>query len=191
MKKITLRTIDWTIIVLNIFCVIMPLFFIVLIANEIHNSSIQTVFIITSLSILGIFNFILIKKKSYLVDVYLYDEKIEIKRDDLLIYSSNYNDIISYNHYFFINKRGGYILRLRSKSSSYCSLMTWTNFERAVDSDYENYNYVKKELSLKAPNKKIMESMDYLLKLISISPYIALILALIALIGIIIYITSI
>ena len=191
MKKITIRTIDWSVLVLNIFCVIIPLFFVVLITYSIHNTTIQTVFIISSISILGGLNYLLIKKKSYLVDFIFNIDNIKIYKNDDLIFSCNYDEIINYNQYYFINKRGGYILRLKSKSESYCALLTWMNFDKANQSDYEVYDYFKNEFDIKLPFKKKMGNVDYLLKLVSISPYIALILALITLIGIFIYITSI
>ena len=80
--------------------------------------------------------------------IILTEEEIEILDKDKVVYSSKYTDIENYNTYYFINKKGGYVLRFSGGSNFFCSLLTWTEFTKASDIDYENYDVVVELLSL-------------------------------------------
>ncbi|WEK69733.1 MAG: hypothetical protein P0Y62_18195 [Candidatus Chryseobacterium colombiense] len=188
MKKITVRKVDWRIFIVNLITVVVPLYFIVSYAYTIQNTTMQTVFIICALSIVGGINFLIVKSGTYLIDIILKDNEIEILAKDKVIYSSNYLDIQNYNTYNFINKKGGYIVRLKNANQSFCSLLTWIEFTKASPADQENYNIIKDTLHTKLPNKKKMTGKDYLLKIFSAMPYIFLAIAVLSLIGIFIYI---
>lgn len=187
MKKITVRKVDWRIFIINLIAVVIPLYFIVSYAYKLQNTTIQTVFIIGSLSILGGVNFLIVKSGTYLIDIILKDDEIEILNKDKLIYNSKYADIHSYNIYHFINKKGGYIIRINDNNRSFCSLLTWLEFSRVTDSDRKNYNIIKDTLRTKIPDKKKIERKDYILKIFSVMPYIFLGIAVLTLIGIFIY----
>jgi hypothetical protein len=187
MKKITVRKVDWRIFIINLITVVIPLYFIVSYAYTIQNTTIQTVFIIGTLSIVGGINFLIVKSGTYLIDIILKDDEIEIVNKDKTIYRSKYADIDNYNTYYFINKKGGYILRLNDKTKSFCSLLTWMEFNKVTDTDHENYNLIKDTLNIKIPNKKKITGKDYLLKIFSAMPYIFLAIAVLGLIGIFIY----
>ncbi|WP_435523818.1 hypothetical protein [Chryseobacterium indoltheticum] len=136
-KTLTVRKVDWKIFFINLVTVCIPLYFIVLLGSEIHDSTIQTFFIIASLSVLGLINFMIVKKGSKIVKIFIDDSVIEIKENDKIIYSAKYSDITNYNVYNFINKRGGYVVRLKDEKSSFCSLLTWNNFSKANETDYQ------------------------------------------------------
>lgn len=79
-KTLTVRKVDWKIFLINLVTVCIPLYFIVLLGSEIHDSTIQTFFIIASLSILGLINFMIVKKGSKIVKIFIDDSAIELKR---------------------------------------------------------------------------------------------------------------
>ena len=188
MKKITVRKVDWRIFIVNLITVVVPLYFIVSYAYTIQNTTMQTVFIICALSIVGGINFLIVKSGTYLIDIIIKDDEIEILTKDKLIYRSKYADIQNYNTYYFINKKGGYIVRLNSANQSFCSLLTWIEFSKVSPADQENYDIIKDTLNAKLPGKKKMTGKDYLIKIFSAVPYIFLAIAALSLIGIFIYI---
>lgn len=187
MKKITVRKVDWRIFIINLITVVVPLYFIVSYAYKIQNTTTQTVFIICALSIVGGINFLIVKSGTYLIDIILKDDEIEILNKDQVIYSSKYLNIQNYNTYYFINKKGGYILRINDNTNSFCSLLTWIEFSKATDADQENYKTIKDTLQTKIPDKKKITGKDYLLKIFSAMPYIFLGIAVLSLIGIFVY----
>ncbi|MGB3066801.1 hypothetical protein [Sphingobacterium thalpophilum] len=187
MKRITVRKVDWRIFVINLIAVMVPLYFIVSYAYTIQNTTMQTAFIICALSIVGGINFLIVKSGTDLIDIILKDDEIQILTGDKEIYRSKYTDIKSYNTYYFINKRGGYIVRLNDKTQSFCSLLTWVDFGKATAADWEDYNIIKDTLNTKFPDKKKMTGVDYLLKILSATPYVFLGIAVLCLIGIFTY----
>ncbi|WP_131667039.1 hypothetical protein [Chryseobacterium taiwanense] len=187
MKKITVRKVDWRIFIINLVASVIPLYFIASYAYKLQNTTIQTVFIIGCLSIVGGINFLIVKSGTYLIDIILKDDEIEIFNKDKVVYNSKYADIHSYNIYHFINKRGGYILRINNKKQSFCSLLTWAEFSIVTDSDRKNYTIIKDTLNAKIPDKKKINGKDYILKIFSAMPYIFLGIAVLILIGIFIY----
>ncbi|WP_404985207.1 hypothetical protein ACI513_18350 [Chryseobacterium sp. M5] len=190
-KTLTVRKVDWKIFLINLVTVCIPLYFIVLLGSEIHDSTIQTFFIIASLSILGLINFMIVKKGSKIVKIFIDDSAIEIKENDKIIYSAKYSDIINYNVYNFINKRGGYVVRLKDKKSSFCSLLTWNSFSKANETDYQYKEEIINTLQTNLRDKKKTTFTDYAVKLFSALPYIMLVIAVVMLIGIFIYLSSI
>ncbi|MCW8313366.1 hypothetical protein K7A41_19220 [Sphingobacterium sp. InxBP1] len=133
---------------------------------------IQTVFIICALSIVGGINFLIVKSGTHLIDIILKDDEIQILTGDKEIYRSKYADIKSYNTYYFINKRGGYIVRLNDRTQSFCSLLTWVDFGKITAADWKDYNTIKDTFSTKFPDKKKMTGVYYLLKILSATPYV-------------------
>lgn len=190
-KTLTVRKVDWKIFLINLVTVCIPLYFIVLLGSEIHDSTIQTFFIIASLSILGLINFMIVKKGSKIVKIFIDDSAIEIKENNKIIYSAKYSDIINYNVYNFINKRGGYVVRLKDKKSSFCSLLTWNSFSKANETDYQYKEEIINTLQTNLRDKKKTTFTDYAVKLFSALPYIMLVIAVVMLIGIFIYLSSI
>lgn len=190
-KTLTVRKVDWKIFLINLVTVCIPLYFIVLLGSEIHDSTIQTFFIIASLSVLGLINFMIVKKGSKIVKIFIDDSAIEIKENDKIIYSAKYSDIINYNVYNFINKRGGYVVRLKDKKSSFCSLLTWNSFSKANETDYQYKEEIINTLQTNLRDKKKTTFTDYAVKLFSALPYIMLVIAVVMLIGIFIYLSSI
>lgn len=190
-KTLTVRKVDWKIFLINLMTVCIPLYFIVLLGSEIHDSTIQTFFIIASLSILGLINFMIVKKGSKIVKIFIDDSAIEIKENDKIIYSAKYSDIINYNIYNFINKRGGYVVRLKDKKNSFCSLLTWNSFSKANETDYQYKEEIINTLQTNLRDKKKTTFTDYAVKLFSALPYIMLVIAVVMLIGIFIYLSSI
>ncbi|MCD0455056.1 hypothetical protein LPB85_06295 [Chryseobacterium sp. LC2016-27] len=190
-KTLTVRKVDWKIFLINLVTVCIPLYFIVLLGSEIHDSTIQTFFIIASLSVLGLINFMIVKKGSKIVKIFIDDSAIEIKENDNIIYSAKYSDIINYNVYNFINKRGGYVVRLKDKKSSFCSLLTWNSFSKANEIDYQYKEEIINTLQTNLRDKKKTTFTDYAVKLFSALPYIMLVIAVVMLIGIFIYLSSI
>ncbi|MBD3905579.1 hypothetical protein NAL32_21885 [Chryseobacterium sp. Ch-15] len=190
-KTLTVRKVDWKIFLINLVTVCIPLYFIVLLGSEIHDSTIQTFFIIASLSVLGLINFMIVKKGSKIVKIFIDDSAIEIKENDKIIYSAKYSDITNYNVYNFINKRGGYVVRLKDKKSSFCSLLTWNSFSKANETDYQYKEEIINTLQINLSNKKKTTFTDYAVKLFSALPYIMLVIAVVMLIGILIYLSSI
>ncbi|REC39869.1 hypothetical protein [Chryseobacterium sp. 5_R23647] len=190
-KTLTVRKVDWKIFLINLMTVCIPLYFIVLLGSEIHDSTIQTFFIIASLSILGLINFMIVKKGSKIVKIFIDDSAIEIKENDKIIYSAKYSDIINYNVYNFINKRGGYVVRLKDKKNSFCSLLTWNSFSKANETDYQYKEEIINTLQTNLRDKKKTTFTDYAVKLFSALPYIMLVIAVVMLIGIFIYLSSI
>ncbi len=191
MKKITVRKVDWRIFIINVITVVIPLYFIVSFAYKLQNTTVQTVFIISSLSILGGINFFIVKSGTYLIDIILKEDEIEIINGEKVIYTSKYEDIHNYNIYHFINKRGGYIVRISGKTKSFCSLLTWIEFNKITDVDFDNYNIITDTLQTKLSDKKKIKGKDYILKIFSVMPYIFLGIAILFLIGIFIYLISI
>ncbi|PQA96922.1 hypothetical protein B0A69_02330 [Chryseobacterium shigense] len=187
MKKVTVRKVDWKVFIFNIVAVAIPLYFIVLFAYEINDTTMQTVFIICSLSLLGFVNFIIVKKGTELVEVILKDDEMEIVDGKKTIYSSKYSQILNYNIYYFINKRGGYILRIKDKTRTFCSLITWINLSKAEDIDYQNREVILETLNNHLLGKKKITRCDYFLKILSIFPYIMLVFALLLLLGMFLY----
>lgn len=190
-KTLTVRKVDWKIFLINLMTVCIPLYFIVLLGSEIHDSTIQTFFIIASLSVLGLINFMIVKKGSKIVKIFIDDSAIEIKENDKIIYSAKYSDIINYNVYNFINKRGGYVVRLKDKKNSFCSLLTWNSFSKANETDYQYKEEIINTLQTNLRDKKKTTFTDYAVKLFSALPYIMLVIAVVMLIGIFIYLSSI
>lgn len=190
-KTLTVRKVDWKIFLINLVTVCIPLYFIVLLGSEIHDSTIQTFFIIASLSVLGLINFMIVKKGSKIVKIFIDDSAIEIKENDKIIYSAKYSDIINYNVYNFINKRGGYVVRLKDKKNSFCSLLTWNSFSKANETDYQYKEEIINTLQTNLRDKKKTTFTDYAVKLFSALPYIMLVIAVVMLIGIFIYLSSI
>ncbi|WP_159479900.1 hypothetical protein [Chryseobacterium sp. 18068] len=190
-KTLTVRKVDWKIFLINLMTVCIPLYFIVLLGSEVHDSTIQTFFIIASLSILGLINFMIVKKGSKIVKIFIDDSAIEIKENDKIIYSAKYSDIINYNVYNFINKRGGYVVRLKDKKNSFCSLLTWNSFSKANETDYQYKEEIINTLQTNLRDKKKTTFTDYAVKLFSALPYIMLVIAVVMLIGIFIYLSSI
>ena len=188
MTQITFRKVDWRIFIINLITVAVPLYFIVSYAYKIQNTTTQTVFIVCALSVLGGINFLIVKSGTYLIHIILKEDKIEILSKRKIIYTSRYTDIENYNTYYFINKKGGFILRFNDKLNSFCSLLTWTEFSRTSDIDSKNYNIIRSTLDAKIPGKKKITGKDYLIKVFSSMPYIFLAIAILALIGVFIYI---
>jgi len=191
MRKITVRKVDWRIFIINLIAVVIPLYFIVSYTYKLQNTTIQTVFIIGCLSILGGINFLIIKSGTYLIDINLKDNEIEILSKAKVIYNSKYEDIHNYNIYYFINKKGGYILRISSKTKSFCALLTWLEFDKINDIDRQSYNIIKDTLKTEIIDKKKIKGIDYILKIFSAMPYIFLGIAALFLVGIFIYLISI
>lgn len=187
MRKVTVRKVDWKVFIVNVLTVAIPLYFIVLFAYEINDTTMQTIFIICSLSLLGLLNFIIVKKGTELVEVIMKDDEIEIVDSKKTIYSSKYSQILNYNIYYFINKRGGYIVRIKDKNRTFCSLITWINFNKAGDNDYQNKEIIVEMLNNHLLGKKKMTGYDYFLKILSMLPYILLVFALLLLIGMFVY----
>ena len=190
-KTLTVRKVDWKIFLINLVTVCIPLYCIVLLGSKIHESTIQTFFIISSLSVLGLINFMIVKKGSRIVEILMNDSAIEIKENNKTIYSAKYSDIINYNVYNFINKRGGYVVRLKDKKSSFCSLLTWNNFSKANEIDYQYKDEIINNLQINLRDKKKTTFTDYAVKLFSALPYIMLVIAVVLLVGIFIYLSSI
>ncbi|MEG1666677.1 hypothetical protein [Chryseobacterium sp.] len=190
-KTLTVRKVDWKIFLINLVTVCIPLYFIVLLGSEIHDSTIQTFFIIASLSVLGLINFMIVKKGSKIVKIFIDDSAIEIKENDKIIYSAKYSDITNYNVYNFINKRGGYVVRLKDKKSSFCSLLTWNSFSKANETDYQYKEEIINTLQTNLRDKKKTTFTDYAVKLFSALPYIMLVIAVLMLIGIFAYLLNI
>lgn len=190
-KTLTVRKVDWKIFLINLVTVCIPLYFIVLLGSEIHDSTIQTFFIIASLSVLGLINFMIVKKGSKIVKIFIDDSAIEIKENDKIIYSAKYSDIINYNVYNFFNKRGGYVVRLKDKKTSFCSLLTWNSFSKANETDYQYKEEIINTLQTNLRDKKKTTFTDYGVKLFSALPYIIFIVAVLMLIGIFAYLLNI
>lgn len=190
-KTLTVRKVDWKIFLINLMTVCIPLYFIVLLGSEIHDSTIQTFFIIASLSILGLINFMIVKKGSKIVKIFIDDSAIEIKENDKIIYSAKYSDITNYNVYNFINKRGGYVVRLKDKKNSFCSLLTWNSFSKANETDYQYKEEIINTLQINLRNKKKTIFTDYAVKLFSALPFIMFIVTVLMLIGIFAYLLNI
>lgn len=188
MKKITIRKVDWKIFIINLITVVVPLYFIVAYAAVIRNTTLQTVMIIATLSIVGAINFIIVKKGTSVMDIVLKDDEIEFTGENKVVYSSKFNAVEHYNIYRFINKRAGYVIRLRSRNGTFCSLFTWKEFNRAAEADQQNYETVRQVLQNKMPGKKKTTGLDYLLRMFSAMPYLFLGIALLLLVGIFIYI---
>lgn len=188
---ITVRKVDWKIFLINLVAVCVPLYFIVLLGYHIHDTTIQTFFIIASLSILGLLNFMIVKNGSKIVTVFIDNSKIEIKDREKIIYSAKYSEITNYNVYNFINKRGGYVVRLKDQKTSFCSLFTWNDFTKADETDRLYKQKIINTLSTHLAGKKQTTFTDYAVKLFSALPYIMLAVAIITLIGIFVYLLSI
>ena len=188
MKKITVRKLDWRIFIINLITAVVPLYFIVSSAYKIQNTVMQTVFVIGALSVLGGINFLIVKSGTYLIDIILTEEEIEILDKDKVVYSSKYTDIENYNTYYFINKKGGYVLRFSGGSNFFCSLLTWAEFSKVSEIDNENYDIIRRTLAAKIPGKKKITGIDYLIKIFSSMPYIFLAIAVMTLIGMLVYI---
>lgn len=187
MKIITVRQVDWRVFIANFFAVVIPLYFIVSSASDIQNITVQTFFIIFLLSAVGGLNFLLVKKGSFLIDIITYNDKIEIVKKDKIIYSSLYKDIVNYNLYHFINKNGGYVLRIKNDINSFCALLTWIDFSKISEKDKINYKFLEEKLLSKIGERKRMKEQDYILKFFSATTYIMLALSLLFLAGIFIY----
>ena len=187
MREITVRKVDWKIFIVNIIAVIIPLYFVISYAYKIQNTTTQTVFVIVALSIVGMINFLIVKKGTSLIQIVLKENEIEISDQNKILYSSTYDNIKEYNIYKFINKRGGYILRLKNNNASFFSLLTWTDFNTVNDKDVENFKYIEQILADKTTNAKKTSGNDIVLKTFSILPYVFLVLALLFLLGIFIY----
>lgn len=187
MREITVRKVDWKIFIVNIIAVIIPLYFVISYAYKIQNTTMQTVFVIVALSIIGMINFLIVKKGTSLIKIVLKENELEILDQNKILYSSKYDNIKEYNIYKFINKRGGYILRLKNKNESFFSLLTWQDFNNVNDKDLENFNYIVKILAEKAMNRKKTSRNDVVLKTFSFLPYVFLILAVLFLAGIFTY----
>lgn len=187
MREITVRKVDWKIFIINIIGVIIPLYFVISYAYKIQNTTTQTVFVIVALSIVGMINFLIVKKGTSLIQIVLKENEIEISDQNKILYSSTYDNIKEYNIYKFINKRGGYILRLKNNNASFFSLLTWTDFNTVNDKDVENFKYIEQILADKTTNAKKTSGNDIVLKTFSILPYVFLVLALLFLLGIFIY----
>lgn len=190
-KTLTVRKVDWKIFLINLMTVCIPLYFIVLLGSEIHDSTIQTFFIIASLSILGLINFMIVKKGSKIVKIFIDDSAIEIKENDKIIYSAKYSDITNYNVYNFINKRGGYVVRFENQNASFCSLFTWKDFSKTNETDYLYKQEIINTLNTNLVGKKKTTFIDYAVKLFSTLPYIMFIVAVLMLIGIFAYLLNI
>lgn len=188
---LTVRKVDWEIFLINLVTVCIPLYFIVLLGYNIHNTTIQTFFIIASLSILGLINFMIVKKGSKTVTVFIDNSKIEIKDREKIIYSAKYSEISNYNVYNFINKRGGYVVRLKDQETSFCSLFTWNDFTKADETDKLYKQKIINTLSTHLAGKKQTTFTDYVVKLFSALPYIMLIVAVLMIIGIFAYLLNI
>lgn len=187
MREITVRKVDWKIFIVNIIAVIIPIYIVISYSYEMQNTTMQTAFVIMALSIIGMVNFLIVKKGTFLIQIVLKENELEILDQNKILYSSKYNNIKEYNIYKFINKRGGYILRLQDDSDFFFSLLTWKDFNNINDEDLENFNYIKQKLEEKIPNKKRTSRNDMVLKTFSFLPYVFLILALLFLAGIFIY----
>lgn len=187
MREITVRKVDWKVFILNIIAVIIPLYFVISYAYKMQNTMKQTVFIIVAVSIIGMINFLIVKKGTSLIQIILKENEIEILDRNKILYSSKYDNIKEYNVYNFINKRGGYILRLKNNNQSFYALLTWIDFTKLQDKDVENYNYIKLTLEEKISNRKKTSGNDVVLKTFSFLPYVFLILAMLFLISIFIY----
>lgn len=188
MRKITVRKVDWRIFIVNLITVVVPLYFLVSYVYNIQNTTTQTAFIICALSVLGGINFMIVKSGTYLIDIILKDNEIEILNKDKVIYNSKFADIENYNIYYFIIKKGSYVLRFKGRLNSFCSLLTWTEFTKVSDIDIENYNIIRTTLEAKIPGKKKITGKDYFIKTFSSMPYIFLAIAILALIGVFVYI---
>lgn len=188
MREITVRKVDWKVFILNIIAVIIPLYFVISYAYKMQNTTKQTVFIIVAVSIIGMINFLIVKKGTSLIQIILKENEIEILDRNKILYSSKYDNIKEYNVYNFINKRGGYILRLKNNNQSFCALLTWIDFTKLQYKDVENYNYIKLTLEEKISNRKKTSGNDIVLKTFSFLPYVFLLIALLFLVGIFIYI---
>jgi len=188
MKKITVRKVDWKIFIINLITVIVPVYFIVVYAAAIQNTTLQTVMIIATLSIVGGINFIIVKKGTHIISIILKNDEIEFTGENKVIYSSKFSAVENYNIYRFVNKRAGYIIRLRSQTGSFCSLFTWKEFNKAAREDQQNYETVRQVLQNKMPGKKKITGLDYLLRMFSAMPYLFLGIAVLLLVGIFIYI---
>jgi|GEM_PF-1470966 len=189
-ETINVRKVDWRIFIVNLITVIVPLYFIVSYAYKIQHTGTQTGFLICSLSILGGINFLIVKSGTYLIDVILKDDEIEIIEKGKIIYHSKFKEVDNYNSYWFINKRGGYILRFSGQTGSFCSLLTWVNFTKKTDADQQNYNLIQRTINAKLAAKKKNIGKDYIIKIFSAMPYIFLGLAILSIIGIFLFITT-
>lgn len=187
MREITVRKVDWKIFIVNTIAVIIPIYFVISYAYEMQNTTMQTVFVIAALSIIGIINFQIVKKGTSLIQIVLKENDIEILNNNKRIYNSKYVDIKEYNIYNFINKRGGYILRLKNSNQSFYALLTWIDFNKVQNKDVENYNYIKRTLEEKTTNRKKTSRNDFVLKTFSFLPYVFLVIAVLFLAGIFIY----
>lgn len=187
MREITVRKVNWKIFILNTIAVIIPIYFVISYAYKIQNTTMQTVFVIVALSIIGMINFLIVKKGTSLIQIVLKENELEILDQNKILYSSKYDNIKEYNIYKFISKRGGYILRLKNNSASFFSLLTWTDFNNVNDKDVENFYYIEQILAEKITNRKKTSGNDVVLKTFSFLPYVFLILAILFLAGIFIY----
>ncbi len=98
-KDIRLRVLNSRIILLSILVLVPLILFIVFIAEKITNTTNQTYFIITCLSIIAIINFLIVKKSTKLVNFSFSDSSLCISSDTIstkIIYS----DINNYNIYY-------------------------------------------------------------------------------------------
>ena len=99
--------------------------------------------------------------------------------------------ITNYNVYNFINKRGGYVVRLKNPNASFCSLFTWNDFSKANETDYLYKQEIINTLNTNLVGKKKTTFTDCAVKLFSALPYIMLAVAVLMLIGIFIYLLNI
>ncbi|WP_300669626.1 hypothetical protein [Soonwooa sp.] len=190
MQKIKIRSVSWKVFIINFFAVVVPLFFIVKYAYGIQNTTTQSFSVIAAVSILGIINYLIVKKCSKVIELSFADQSLEISKNENSIFKSTYDEIENYNCYRFINKKAGYILRLKSKNAQFCSLLTWQDFDTKSDLDSQSYKRINDYLNEKLNTKKQTTSLDILLKILSLIPYISLIIAVTLLIGICIYIVN-
>ncbi|MET3732207.1 hypothetical protein [Moheibacter stercoris] len=189
MLILKVRSLGWKTLLLNIVAVSIPLFFIVYFGNSISSTTNQTYFVITSLSILGILNYLIVKNGSKPTEIKITNDSIHITNNNNKdIIHCSFDEISEYNIYRFINNRAGYIVRLKTDKFHYHSLLTWESFDKSTSKEISNFQELQSILNSKLSVKKKTSKIDLIYKFLSVSPYIILGLSLILLISLFIYI---
>ncbi len=185
MKEMELRVVNCKVIFLSALVVIPVTFLIAIVAESIKYTVNQTYFIISCLALVGIINFVIIKKYSQLITFSFSDNSISIF-EGREIRTISYSNIDNYNTYYLLVKKMGYMVRIKD-SKNHFFWITWKNFEKKEKNDDENYEVLQRILaSTGIPRKK--ETIDIFILLVASIPWAALGLGIITLLGIFYYV---
>ncbi|TWP30888.1 hypothetical protein ETU08_02475 [Apibacter muscae] len=152
-KKIQLRVLDNKVYLISIPIIFLAIILMAKLAENIQNTSNQTMFIICFGSIITGAGYFWIKRMAKLFTFTFSSDSLIINSEEDKVYYIPYNQIKNYNIYYLVIKKMGFMIRIKSNKNHYYWICP-KNFDNRQNSDDQDFIKIYKYFNMLLLNKK-------------------------------------